>query len=120
MHMLTYFKSSQVFANVRLSVKKVNRLREDEHMSSMKIVKFFGPPTSLVHVSQKFSHPLDAERPISYEGNNNHTVYVKKQNQNKNKTKSRHIKIDHPCYCSIKPTNYAMVSLKDGFPVWSW
>ena len=67
MHMLTYFKSSQVFANVGLSVKKVNRLRDDEHMSSMKIVKFFGPPTSLVHLRPKFSHPLDVERPISNE-----------------------------------------------------
>ena len=67
MHMLTYFKSSQVFANVGLSVKKVNRLREDEHMSSMKIVRFFGPLNSLVNLSPKFSHPLDVERPISYE-----------------------------------------------------
>ena len=62
--MLTYFKSSRVFANAGLSVKKVNRLREDEHMSSMKIVKFFGPPTSLVHLRPKFSHLLDVERPI--------------------------------------------------------
>ena len=37
-----------------------------------------------------------------------------KQKQNQ----ARHIKIDHPFYCSIKPTNNAMVSLKDGFTVW--
>ena len=37
-----------------------------------------------------------------------------KQKQNK----SRHIQIDHPFYCSIYPTNNAMVSLKDGFTVW--
>ena len=50
--------------------------------------------------------------------NNNRTMYVNKQNLHKNKIKSHHIKIDHPLYCSIKPTNNTMVSLKDGFTVW--
>ena len=49
--------------------------------------------------------------------NNNRTVYVNERYQNKSKTKSRHIKIDHPFYCSIRPTNNVMVSLKDGFTV---
>ena len=39
------------------------------------------------------------------------TKLKQKQNQ------ARHIKIDHPFYCSIKATNNAMVSLKDGFTV---
>ena len=37
-----------------------------------------------------------------------------KQKQNQ----ARHIQVDHLLYCSIKPTNNAMVSLKDGFTVW--
>ena len=39
------------------------------------------------------------------------------RSQNKRKTKSGHIQIDHSLYCSILPTNNAMVSLKDGFTV---
>ena len=35
----------------------------------------------------------------------------------KNKTKSRHIQVDLALYCSIQPTNNAMVSLKYGFTV---
>ena len=54
--------------------------------------------------------------------NNNRTVHVKERNQNKNKTKSCHIQVDHTFYCSIQPTNNAIVLLggftgKDG---WSW
>ena len=49
--------------------------------------------------------------------NNNRTMHVNERNQNKNKTKSCHIQIDHAFYCSIQPTNNAMVSLKDGFSV---
>ena len=45
-------------------------------------------------------------------------VHVNERNQNKNKTKSRHIQIDFRLYCSIQPTDNAMVSLKDGFTVW--
>ena len=44
-------------------------------------------------------------------------VHVNERNQNKNKTKSRHIQIDFRLYCSIQPTNNAMVSLKDGLTV---
>ena len=36
-------------------------------MTSMKIVPFSRPPTPLVQLSPKFSHPLDLERPISNE-----------------------------------------------------
>ena len=39
--------------------------------------------------------------------NNNHTMHVNDQNQ-----------IDHELYCSIWPTNNALISLKDGFAVW--
>ena len=49
--------------------------------------------------------------------NSNRTVHVNEPNQNKNKTKLCHIQIDHAFYCSIQPTNNAMVSLKDGFTV---
>ena len=35
-----------------------------------------------------------------------------------NKTKSHHIQINHAFYCSFYPTKNAMVSLKDGLPVW--
>ena len=50
--------------------------------------------------------------------NNNRIVQVNERNQNKNKIDSRHIQIDHALYCSIQPTNSAMVSLKDSFTVW--
>ena len=50
--------------------------------------------------------------------NNNWIVHLNERNQNKNKTKSRHIQIDHTLFCSIQPTNNAMVPLKDGFTVW--
>ena len=46
-----------------------------------------------------------------------HEENVNEQNQNKNKIKSRHIQIGHAFYCSIYPTNSAMISLKDGFTV---
>ena len=41
--------------------------RDDIHMTSMKIVQFSRPPTSLVHLHPKFFHPLDLGRPISNE-----------------------------------------------------
>ena len=50
--------------------------------------------------------------------NNNPNVHVNERNQNKNESKSRHIQIDETFYCSIQPTNNAMVSLKDGFTIW--
>ena len=45
-------------------------------------------------------------------------MHMNERNQNKHKTKSRHIEINHILYCSIQPTNSAMVSWKDGFTVW--
>ena len=50
--------------------------------------------------------------------NNDRIVHANERNQNKNKTKLRHIQIDHTLFCSIQPTNNAMVSLKDGSTVW--
>ena len=44
-------------------------------------------------------------------------MHVNERNQNKYEIKSRHIQIDHAFYCSIYPTNNAVVSLKDGFIV---
>ena len=44
-------------------------------------------------------------------------MHVNERNQNKYEIKSRHIQIDHAFYCSIYPTNNAVVSLKDGFTV---
>ena len=41
--------------------------RDDTHMTSMKIVQFSRPPTSLVHQRPKFFHPLDLGRSISNE-----------------------------------------------------
>ena len=63
--MLTSFKSNQVSTNVGLSVKIVNDLRDDTHMTSMKIVKFLRTLTSLVHLRPNFFHLLDVGRPIS-------------------------------------------------------
>ena len=37
------------------------------------------------------------------------------RNKNKSKTKSCYIPIDYTFYCSIQPTNNAMVSLNDDF-----
>ena len=75
-------------------------------MTSMKIVQFSRPPTSLVHLRPKFFHSLDLGRPISNEPpplffSTNDTVHVNERNQNKNKTKSRHIQIDGVFYSSI-------------------
>ena len=39
-------------------------VRDDTHMTSMKIVQFAGPPTPLIHLRPKFFHPLDLGRPI--------------------------------------------------------
>ena len=39
--------------------------RDDTHMTSMNIVQFSRPPTSLVHLQPKFFHPPDLGRPIS-------------------------------------------------------
>ena len=41
-----------------------------------------------------------------------------KSKQKQIKIKSRHIQIDRAFYCSIYPTNSAMVSLKNDFTVW--
>ena len=41
--------------------------RNDTYMTSMKIVQFSRLPTPLVHLRQKFFHPLDLGRPISNE-----------------------------------------------------
>ena len=38
---------------------------DDRHMTSMIIVKFSRPPTSLVYLHSKFFHPLDLRCPIS-------------------------------------------------------
>ena len=39
-------------------------LRDDSHMTSMKIVQFLRPPTLLVHLRRKFFHTLDLGRPV--------------------------------------------------------
>ena len=93
-----------------------------------KLSNFQDPLPPLVHLRLKSFHPLDLEHPISNElppttlsnklWNSKRTMHVNEQIQNKNKTKSRHIQIDHAFYCSIYPTNSAMVSWKDGFTVW--
>ena len=78
-------------------------LRDDTHMTSIKIVYFSRLPTPLSIYIQSFSTPLNLGRPTVNETlptlsgklwNNNRTVYVNDRNQNKNKTKSRHIQID--------------------------
>ena len=45
-------------------------------------------------------------------------MHVNERSQNKDKTKSRRIQIDHAFHYSI-PTNIVMISLKDGFTIWS-
>ena len=42
-------------------------LRDYTHMTSMKIVQFSKPPTTLVHLRQKLFDSLDLGRPISNE-----------------------------------------------------
>ena len=42
-------------------------IRDEIHMTSMKIVQFSRPLTSLVHLRPTFLHPLDLGRPISNE-----------------------------------------------------
>ena len=42
-------------------------LRDDTHMTSMKIVQFSRPPKPLVQLCPKFFHPLDFQRLISNE-----------------------------------------------------
>ena len=42
-------------------------VRDNAHMTSMKIVQFSRPPTPLSQLRPKFFHPLDLGRPISNE-----------------------------------------------------
>ena len=95
---------------------KLKQLRDDTHMTSMKVVQFSKPPT---HCPSKFFHPLDLGRSISNKAlsSPNNTVHVNERNRKKDQTKSRHLQIDHVFHCSIYPRNNAMVSLKDGFTV---
>ena len=54
----------------RLDLNKCHnsvRIRDDTHMTSMKIVQFSRSPTHLVHLRPKFFHPLALGRPISNE-----------------------------------------------------
>ena len=54
-------------ARVSFLIKLETFIRDDTHMTSMKIVQFSTPPrpTPLVQLRPKFFHPLDLGRPIS-------------------------------------------------------
>ena len=83
-------------------------VRDDTHMTSMKIVQFCKIPHPPCSSTSKIVLP-----PWPWTSpNNNCTVHVNERNQNKNKTK--HV-TDQALYCSIYPTN---VSLKDGCTLW--
>ena len=55
---------SFIYSIITLFSKIAYYLRDDTHMTSMKIVKYLRPPTTLVHLRQKFFNPLDLGRPI--------------------------------------------------------
>ena len=56
-------KERLIFRKKLLSFIKI--LRNDAHMTSMKIAQFSGPPTLLAHLLLKFFYPLDLGWPIS-------------------------------------------------------
>ena len=59
-----FLQVDETIANV---IKCSKLVRDDTHMTSMKIVQFSRPPTPLVRLPPKFFHPLDLGRPISNE-----------------------------------------------------
>ena len=53
------------YGQLSFSIEKSDHeVRDDTHMTSMKIIQFSRPPTPLVHLPPKFFHPLDLGRPF--------------------------------------------------------
>ena len=60
-----YSMRTNIFRYITWNLAAFSRLvRNDTHMTSMKIVQFSRPPLPL-HLRPKFFHPLHLERPIS-------------------------------------------------------
>ena len=165
-HSFSLWVSLKNFGKV-LKIKFI--LRDDTHITSMKIVQFSRLHAPIIHIRPKFFHPLDLRRPISnklpsplqvitnqFKENivQEWLLYVmktwrspsvfsinslilpafpflclaflltsfhracKRTKSKQKQNQARHIQIDHAFYCSIKPTNNAMISLRDGFIIW--
>ena len=83
----------EVFGNLWMqgknSLVSQKKLRDDTHMTSMKIVQFSRPLTLSVHLLPKSFLPLHLARPISSEPQSpSDTMIVIKLNQNKKKQTS--------------------------------
>ena len=108
------------YGQLSFSIEKSDHeVRDDTHMTSMKIIQFSRPPTPLVHLPSKFFHPLDLGRPFP-----NATTSPPSSNDNQSVKRKHNPRMTIICYQVLLSGRLSFFSLCSlilhGFPLTSF